>query len=124
MRRVDIEAPEVEWDGFDRLVHNGELFTGEAVHVEDGKVLALTTYRDGVEQGPQWEVSPDGTKLCEGQCDQGHAVGEWRTWYPDGKPQSHKVLDRWGDLRRSRHWDADGVLVEDSASAGLHGGRW
>jgi hypothetical protein len=76
VRRVDIDAPEVEWDGFDRLVHNGELFTGEAVHVKDGKILALTTYRDGQEHGPQWEIYPDGTKESEGQCDRGYAVGE------------------------------------------------
>lgn len=40
-----------------------------------GTILALTTYRQGVEDGPQWELHTDGADKMQGQCDFGWA---WR----------------------------------------------
>lgn len=124
MRRIDIDGPEGARDGFDRLIHNGELFTGEAVTVEGGKVLALTTYQDGREHGPWWEIYPDGTKRHEGTFDHGNTVGEWRTWFPDGRLQSYQVFDRWGDLRKTQQWDEHGGVIEDKIYDGTHCGEW
>jgi antitoxin component YwqK of YwqJK toxin-antitoxin module len=103
---------------------DGVPFTGEVVDTEDGRVVAVTGYRDGLEHGPSVEYFPDGSRQAEGQSDHGTAVGEWRVWYPDGRLQSYKLLDRWGDVRKSQLWGPDGALVEDSESDGLHGGEW
>jgi antitoxin component YwqK of YwqJK toxin-antitoxin module len=124
VRRIDIDGPDAEWDGFGRLVHNGELFTGEAVTVEDGKTLALTTYQDGRAHGPQWEIYSDGTKRHDGMFDHGNTVGEWRAWFPNGRPQSNQVFDRWGDLRKTQQWDEYGGVLEDQEYDGTHFGEW
>ncbi len=99
-------------------------FTGEVVDTENGQMVGVTGYRDGLEHGSSVEYFPDGSKHVEGQSAEGYPVGEWREWYPGGKLKSYKVLDRWGDLRKSQVRDADGVLIEDSESQGLHGGQW
>ncbi|GAA0596786.1 hypothetical protein GCM10010174_10130 [Kutzneria viridogrisea] len=107
------------------VVHNGQPFTGELVDVAaDGTVTGLTTYRDGIEDGPQWERYPDGRPQLEGQCDYGSAVGEWREWHPNGQLSEHTVFDRWGDVRRRQRWDEDGTLTDDETSDGAHGGEW
>jgi antitoxin component YwqK of YwqJK toxin-antitoxin module len=103
---------------------DGVPFTGDVVDTEHGRVIGVTGYRDGLEHGPSVEYFPDGSKQVEGQSAVGYAVGEWREWYADGRLKSYKVLDRWGDLRKSQLWDADGVLIEDRESRGLHGGEW
>jgi antitoxin component YwqK of YwqJK toxin-antitoxin module len=103
---------------------DGVPFTGEVVDTEDGRVVAVTGYQDGLEHGPSVEYFADGSKEVEGQSAGGYAVGEWREWYPGGRLKSYKVLDRWGDLRKSQLWDVDGALIEDSESEGLHGGEW
>jgi antitoxin component YwqK of YwqJK toxin-antitoxin module len=103
---------------------DGVPFTGDVVDTENGRVVAVTGYRDGLEDGPSKEYFPDGGKQVEGRSAGGYAVGEWREWYPDGRLKSYKVLDRWGDLRRTQLWDENGVLVEDRKSQGLHGVEW
>ncbi|GAA3434362.1 toxin-antitoxin system YwqK family antitoxin [Kutzneria kofuensis] len=103
---------------------NGVPFTGEVVDTENGRVVAVTSYQDGLEHGPSIEYYPDGSKQVEGQSAGGHAVGEWREWYPSGKLKSYKLLDRWGDIRKTQMWDENDVLIVDRESQGLHGGEW
>ena len=103
---------------------DGVPFTGEVVDTDDGRIEAVTTYRDGEEDGPQWEYFPDGSKESEGHCVKGTPVGEWRYWYPDGKLREFSVFDRWGSLRKIQRWDAQGGLIEESESPGAHGGEW
>lgn len=107
------------------VTHEGRPFTGELVDTdESGRVVGLTGYRDGIEDGPQREWFSDGRLQLEGQCDYGSAVGEWREWHANGKLAEHTVFDRWGDLRRRQRWDEDGVLQDDETSEGAHGGEW
>jgi antitoxin component YwqK of YwqJK toxin-antitoxin module len=103
---------------------NGVPFTGEVVDVEDGQVVMLTTYENGIEHGPQWEIYPDGTKRNEGTFNHGDTVGEWRTWFPDGRLQSYQLFDRWGDLRKTQQWDEHGDVLEDKEYEGTHFGEW
>ena len=124
VRRIGREHTTSDTDDGWTIRVDGVPFTGEVVDTEDGRVVGVTTYRDGLEHGPSVEYFPDGDKHVAGQSAEGYAVGEWWEWYPGGKLKSYKVLDRWGDPRRSQRWSADGVLIEDSESQGLHGGEW
>jgi antitoxin component YwqK of YwqJK toxin-antitoxin module len=100
---------------------DGVPFTGEVVDTEDGRITGLSTYRDGQLDGPEVEYYPDGTKESEGQYAMGVVVGEWRTWYPDGRLKEFNLFDRWGDVRKIQEWDPQGNLVCDTDHAGSHG---
>ncbi|MEZ4458962.1 MAG: hypothetical protein R3E66_04400 [bacterium] len=47
-------------------------------------------FRDGFVtlEGPFLQMAPDGTKVTQGQYENAQAVGEWRTWFPDGRLKS------------------------------------
>jgi antitoxin component YwqK of YwqJK toxin-antitoxin module len=103
---------------------DGVPFTGEVVDTEDGQVMMVTTYENGIEHGPWWEIYPDGARQGEGTYDHGATVGEWRTWYPGGKLQEFNLFDRWGSIRKIQRWDEQGNLVQDTEHPGAHGGEW
>ncbi|EWM15733.1 hypothetical protein KUTG_06037 [Kutzneria sp. 744] len=100
---------------------DGVPYTGEIVDTEDGRVVGVTGYQDGLEHGPSVEYFPDGSKEFEGQYAMGTAVGEWRTWYPGGRLKEFTLLDRWGDVRKVQEWDPQGNLTRDTDHAGAHG---
>ncbi len=108
-------------DDEDTYLENGNLvcyqdkpFTGEVVtHDEEGRVVSLVTYFEGFESGPQTEWYPDGSKKEEGTCRLGVAVGEWRTWYPNGQLAEFSAFSRKGKFLRRQRWDEDGNLTVD-----------
>ena len=124
MKRIDMDAAELEWDDLSRVRDNGALFTGEVVRVEAGKLIELSTCRDGEQDGPAIQYFPDGTKESEGTYSKGTVVGEWRTWYPNGQPKQFSHFDRWGALRKRQRWDEQGNLIDELESPGFHGDQW
>lgn len=62
-RRIDMDDPEADATGPDGLMYyRGELFTGEMVELyDDGTLFTLTTYVDGMEDGPSQGFYADGT---------------------------------------------------------------
>ena len=84
------------------LTVDGEPFTGQ---VADGE--CVTSYRDGVADGPWW--SPD----AEGRHEQGVRVGEWRRWHGNGRPRELTRYDAKGAVRRIQRWDEDGLILDD-----------
>jgi hypothetical protein len=97
--------------------YRGELFTGEVVDTDDdGQVVGLTTYEQGLEHGPQYELFPDGRKKAQGSCDRGGVVGVWREWHANGNLAELNVFNKYSERVRRLRWDESGELVEDWAS--------
>ncbi len=113
MMRIDYDDVDGNADG--TVLFEGAPFTGEVVdHWPDGTVQSLTTYRDGVEDGPYREWHRNGTLRTEGRSDLRHgAVGVWREWDASGRLVSEKSFGEDGELDTVRRWDRDGRLVEE-----------
>ncbi|MBW4719901.1 toxin-antitoxin system YwqK family antitoxin [Saccharothrix obliqua] len=109
-----IDRRETYRDESMRVVHDGELFTGELETKDaDGNLIALGNYYEGVQHGLQEQWFPNGRKKAEGVVDFGVAVHEWRRWYPDGTPAQVRTFDAAGRQLHITRWDKDGTLVED-----------
>ena len=114
MIRIDIDDPEVEGDLAGRITFRGEPFTGEAAEYHpNGQQIALTTYVNGIDDGPSREWYPDGSLRVEGATHSGYAVGEWRQWFPDGRVLRMDVFDEEGNLQTRRAWNEAGEIVEE-----------
>ena len=85
MKRIDIQADEVDWDDDQRLLHQGELFTGQAVTYNWlDEVTSLITYVNGFPEGVRREWH-DGEELkAEMTVHKGRFVGPTREWHPNG----------------------------------------
>lgn len=123
--RVDEEDLDFEYD---MAVYEGEPFTGEAVEYDrDGKMVALTTYRNGYEDGPVKQWFPDGTLRVEGATSYGvGAVGLWKEWGPKGNLISEREFNEKGFVVALREWDDAGNLVKDETYPGSveEAGTW
>ncbi|QQQ74825.1 hypothetical protein IOD16_27340 [Saccharothrix sp. 6-C] len=109
-----IDESETYVDDTQRVMHDDGPFTGEAEYRgEDGELLELTTYYDGIPNGPQEEYYPGGQVKSRGENHMGMAVGEWHEWHPDGKLAAHRTFSANGWPLHVKEWDADGVLVRD-----------
>jgi hypothetical protein len=97
--RVD-RARTTEVDGITTL--DGHPFTGQ---LRDGD--RITSYRDGVPDGPWW--APD----AEGRHDQGVRVGEWRRWHGNGRLRELVVHDQQGAVTKIQRWDDAGFLTDE-----------
>ena len=83
MLRVDIDDDEVDSD-HDFCLYRGEPFTGELVEYgSDGSTVELTTYKDGLTDGPSRSWYWDGTLKRESTSRRGAGSaprpGPWRT---------------------------------------------
>src|SRR5438874_1327247 len=85
MQRVDIDDIVEVGEGL-IAYYQGERFTGEAIEKSpSGDIIGLITYRDGIEEGPQWSSHPNGQRSGEGTVHNGKAIGVWKDWYPNGQ---------------------------------------
>lgn len=103
----------------DRLItlYQGKPFSGDLVaFADDGTMIELTRFENGIEHGPQYEWFPDGTQQLQGQCDRGQAVGEWLEQYPNGLLARYDVFNDFGELLKRQRWDGAGNLAEDQTS--------
>ncbi|MFI9385111.1 pentapeptide repeat-containing protein [Kutzneria sp. NPDC052558] len=97
--RVD-RARTIERDGVRTL--DGAPFTGQLAEGDK-----ITSYRDGVPDGPWW--SPD----AEGRHEQGVRVGEWRRWHRNGRLRDLTVHDQKGAVTKIQRWDDGGFLTDE-----------
>ncbi len=81
---------------------NGDPFTGQ---LQDGD--SITSYRDGVPDGPWW--SPN----AEGRHEQGVRVGEWRRWHANGRVRELIAHDQKGAVAKIQRWDDSGFLADE-----------
>ncbi|MGW5115505.1 toxin-antitoxin system YwqK family antitoxin [Streptomyces noursei] len=96
------------------VYYQGEPFTGEVVtHGEEGRMINLVSHVEGFESDLQAEWHPDGTKMEESTCWLGVAVGEWRTWRPNGQLAEFSALGSEGNHLRRQRWGKEGNLTVD-----------
>ncbi|MEU9322185.1 hypothetical protein [Streptomyces sp. NPDC048295] len=114
MTRIDIDDPELEMDEGEVVFRRGERFTGEVVEHQQGALVSLVTYEDGVEDGPSREWYMDGTLRSDGVLRGGFPVGECRDWHPNGRPAARVLLSANG-LRQLEitEWDDEGNLTKE-----------
>lgn len=116
MSHMRVKADEITLHEGAYVMYDGALYTGEVVDTaDDGTVLALNTYRDGVENGPQREFYEDGSPKTAYQAVNGMTVGEAQDWHVDGRLARRQEFDQYGELRKRDVWDEEGVLDPDEA---------
>ncbi|MCZ7377847.1 toxin-antitoxin system YwqK family antitoxin [Micromonospora sp. WMMC250] len=109
--RVDYDDVETEDDL--RVTYQGEPFTGEVVERSpQGQVIALTTYFEGMEDGPSAEWYPTGERKAEGNVRYGTAVGVHEEWHRNGNPASRVEFDNQGRMLSRQRWAEDGTPIE------------
>jgi antitoxin component YwqK of YwqJK toxin-antitoxin module len=107
-QRVNFD--DTDMDASQRVLYQGELFTGEVVETdEDGVVIRVNTYRDGSEDGPQREWFNDGMLRSEYHATGGLPTGESRDWHENGQLSRRQEFDQYGHLRVREQWDENGV---------------
>ncbi len=103
-----VPLDEAEFDDDDRLVYGGQLFTGVAVEAdEDGVLLGETSYRDGVQDGPERNFRDDGSVSLENVYRFG-IIRESRRWHANGRLAYEMHADEFGRMETAQHWDAAG----------------
>ncbi|WP_371677981.1 toxin-antitoxin system YwqK family antitoxin [Streptomyces sp. NBC_01276] len=114
MQRVDTDDPDVDMDMGNRVLYLDELFTGEVAEYQDGQLVCLDVYLDGIRNGLSRMWYPDGTLKLEGNVLNGVAVGEFREWHPNGILKSRKFFDDdIYSLKEETVWDEEGRLVRE-----------
>ncbi|MGV9663635.1 toxin-antitoxin system YwqK family antitoxin [Nocardia niigatensis] len=109
-----ISGDQVYRDEFGYISHDGALYTGEVEeYAENGQLVELSTYYEGIENGLQQEWWPNGNKRAEGVTKMGSAVGEWRYWHENGQMSEQVVLDADGQEMTRKRWNAAGDLTKD-----------
>ncbi|MFE2995159.1 toxin-antitoxin system YwqK family antitoxin [Nocardia sp. NPDC059246] len=112
-----ISRDQVELDDYGRICYEDEPYTGEVEkYADNGQLVLLFTYDDGVEDGPQHEWWPDGSKRSEGVTRMGSAVGEWQYWYENGHLKERVVLDDQGRVLVRQRWNATGEQTMDKTT--------
>jgi antitoxin component YwqK of YwqJK toxin-antitoxin module len=105
--RVNID--DLDFDDDLQYFYKGELFTGEAVETAPtGEVIALTTFRNGIEHGPQQGWYRDGSIKSELTVVDGLAVGTAREWHPNGQLAEESEFNGRGEMVSVRRWNEDG----------------
>ncbi|MFI0967433.1 toxin-antitoxin system YwqK family antitoxin [Streptomyces sp. NPDC021080] len=113
--RIDLDDPGLG-TGLDlSLTYQGRLFTGETVekNARTGQVVAMTTYVEGLEDGPLREWYADGTERAEGQCRKGIPYGRWRERHPNGRLAVEKEYGTHGRVRSVKAWSESGEPIDD-----------
>ncbi|PWW58365.1 hypothetical protein DFQ13_109158 [Actinokineospora spheciospongiae] len=114
-----VEYDDVETEDDLRVTHQGKPFTGEVVErAPGGQVVALTTYFEGMEDGPAAEWYPTGERKAEGAVSYGTAIGVHQTWHRNGTLATHDEFDPKGKLLVRRRWDENGAVLEDRTHHG------
>ncbi|MGO4463522.1 toxin-antitoxin system YwqK family antitoxin [Streptomyces sp. M-16] len=113
-QRVDTDDPDVDTDLGNRMLHLGEVFTGEVAEYQGEQLVCLDVYLDGIRNGLSQMWYPDGTLKLRGNVLNGVAAGEFREWHPNGILKSRKFFDDdVYSLKEETVWDEEGRLVRD-----------
>ncbi|MFJ3959791.1 toxin-antitoxin system YwqK family antitoxin [Streptomyces sp. NPDC090036] len=112
--RIGVDDPDVDMDLAQRLLCRDELFTGEVAEYQNGQLVCLDDYVNGVRDGSSRAWYPDGTLKLEGTVRNGVALGEFKEWHANGVLKSRQMFDNYlYDLRQESVWDEEGRLVRD-----------
>ncbi|MER5779352.1 hypothetical protein ABT144_34725 [Streptomyces sp. NPDC002039] len=84
VRRIDVDDPDVDGDYSHRLLYRGEPFTGEAEEYLAGRRVSVTSYTEGLKDGPHRHWYPSGALQAEGVMRSGFLAGEARRWHENG----------------------------------------
>ncbi|MEO3746718.1 hypothetical protein [Plantactinospora sp. B5E13] len=100
---------EADFNDDDRLTYRGKLFTGVAVEVDsEGVLLAESTYRNGVQDGPERTFHEDGSVRTEDTYRFGILV-ESREWHRNGRLACELRNDAFGRRLTEQRWAEDGT---------------
>ncbi|WP_424185065.1 toxin-antitoxin system YwqK family antitoxin [Actinokineospora sp. G85] len=114
MSQTRVTVDEVDMDEDLKVYLNDQPFTGEVVeHGPDGVLVGLTTYSNGVEDGPSLAWWPDGTPRVHGEVLNGLAIGMHEKRHPNGTLAASDELDGQGHQLSRKRWDENGHLLED-----------
>ncbi|MET8752914.1 hypothetical protein ABZW32_22850 [Streptomyces sp. NPDC004667] len=114
VRRVDTDDPDVDIDMGNRVLYRDELFTGEVAEYQDGQIVCLDVYLDGVPNGLSQAWYPDGALKLQGNIVNGSASGEYLEWHPNGVLKARKFFDDdIYSLKEESVWDEQGNLVRE-----------
>ncbi|MBM7774689.1 antitoxin component YwqK of YwqJK toxin-antitoxin module [Actinokineospora baliensis] len=114
MSAMRVDYDDVVFEDDLRVTYQGRAFTGEVVeHAPNGAVVALTTYFEGLEDGPSAEWYPTGEPKAEGTVRAGSAVGVHKTWHRNGTIATYDEFTDRGKLTLRRRWDESGTVLED-----------
>jgi antitoxin component YwqK of YwqJK toxin-antitoxin module len=115
MDRIDIQDPAVGYEHHSGLTtFHGKPFTGEIVEYYRGEVTELTTYENGVRQGPRTSWYSGGQLAFEGEEYAGQPTGEWTTWYLNGQVKSIRYHEDDTYEIYEQTWAEDGTLLTDN----------
>ncbi|MFF4602605.1 toxin-antitoxin system YwqK family antitoxin [Streptomyces sp. NPDC001339] len=108
--RIDIDDPAVDIDHAQRVLYQGEPFTGEVAEYQDGHLISLDEYTDGILNGQSREWYLDGVLRSEGIVRDARPMGEFNEWHRNGVLKSRKFFDSAiASLREEDTWDEHGV---------------
>ncbi|XKK39098.1 hypothetical protein HFP72_32635 [Nocardiopsis sp. ARC36] len=114
VNRVNEEELEYDYEAYGAALFLGKPFTGEAVEKSGDKVISLTTFAGGVEDGPKKEWYESGQLRSEGEVRHPRgAVGVWREWSESGQLTQRKEFDEKGNMISWRKWDEIGNMTKD-----------
>jgi antitoxin component YwqK of YwqJK toxin-antitoxin module len=111
---MQVNYDDIELDESDRAYLNDEPYTGEVIETTStGQVVGLTTYYNGVEDGPSAEWYPTGERKAAGTITWGLPTGTHEEWHRNGTLATHSTFDDKGHLLTRRRWDENGTLIEE-----------
>lgn len=114
VNRIDIDDPDVEMDIGQRMLYQGELFTGEVVEYVDEQIVYLDVYTEGIRDGLSQGWYPDGSRKSLGNVRNGMPRGEFKEWHPNGILKVRQFFDDdIYSLRDETFWDESGNVTRD-----------
>jgi antitoxin component YwqK of YwqJK toxin-antitoxin module len=103
---------QIDYDEDLRAIYGGEHIYGEVVELDaEGRTVAVTTFTDGVKDGPWRTYYPNSRLKAECSYRMGLPDGLSRTWHPNGAPASEATFE-YGDVVAERAWSEDGTEVD------------
>lgn len=113
MERIDADDDGIDVEGSSIVTYGGTPFTGELVEYYKGstQLWNLTTYVDGIEDGPQLEWYSDGTLQAKGNARPWAEDDPWLTYHPNGVLAEKLEMDVVGRTKRRVRWSEEGKLI-------------
>lgn len=114
----DVEFDPITYRTYYRAAFRERPVTGEVWEVlPDGTAVGMTTYRDGVQDGPERMFYGNGRLHAEGLWESSRRVGVHRVWDQEGW-LAEEVEYAGGRTVRHTWYAADGKVVQERLSPG------
>jgi antitoxin component YwqK of YwqJK toxin-antitoxin module len=109
--RVDAEEMDLNPATY-ALLYDGKPFTGEMYEYgHEGKVKAISEFRNGYRHGMSRAYFADGTLQSEARYEHDRPVGVERTWHHNGQLEEEYTYTDDGTWISTRRWNEDGDLT-------------